>query len=224
MVRIWNRTDCCQDRLSDYWILLSEQPFPRVVTPATLEQNPGIWRKRVLAVGNPFAIIPMDGARGRYLRVQAEAAKDIRVLHFAEIEVFGPRNDNQTPPPSASPIVRATGSGNFANRFSVGVENDRPVTVDYLMAYNPGLHFYVNGRETKPAYGPGPGRLASFEIPAGKNKVEVRYRNLMLSLFWMFYAIYAAVVALVLGNNLWMIFRPTISALWGRDSAITARH
>ena len=222
VVRIWNRTDCCQDRLSDYWVLLSEQPFPQGSTPATLEQNPRIWRKHVLAVGNPVAIIPMGGARGRYLRVQAESSTSDRILHFAEIEVFGPSKNNQNAPSSASPTVRATGTGNFANTFSVNVENDRPVTVDYLMAYNPGLHFYVNGRETKPVYGPGAGRLASFEIPAGKNKVEVRYRNLMLSLFWILYAIYAAVVAVVVGNILWRNFRPTISALWGRDSAITA--
>jgi hypothetical protein len=207
VVRIWNRTDCCQERLSDYWIFLSEQPFPKDATPAALAQNPGIWRKHVLIAANPSTIFPMGAAHGRYLRVQADALTGDRVLHFAEIEVFGPGEGAQTAPAMASPIRGATGRGNFANEYSVSMENDRPVTVEYLMSYNPRLHFYVNGSETNPGYGPG--KLARFNLSPGKNKVEVRYRNVLLSLFWLFYAAYASVVALVLGKLTWTKLRGT---------------
>jgi hypothetical protein len=206
MVRIWNRTDCCQERLSDYWIFLSDTPFPRDATAATLEQNPKIARKHVLTVGNPFAVVSMGAASGRYLRVQADAPSDTRVLHFAELEVFGPPA-TQTTAVSDSAVPRATGSGNFANEYSISIENDRPVTVEYLMSYNPRLHFYVNGRETVPGYGPG--TLAKFDLSPGKNLVEVRYRNMVLGLFWVFYAVYAAIVAFVFGKCIWTTFRRT---------------
>src|SRR5262249_13646662 len=133
--------------------------------------------------------------------VQADAPTDVRVLHFAEFEAFGPRAGGGATAASGSPVGRAVGSGNFANEYSISLENDSPVTVEYLMSYNPGLHFYVNGRQTDPAYGPG--TLAKFELSPGRNRVEVRYRNVMLSLFWVLYGAYAAVVAVVLGKLTW---------------------
>ncbi len=34
-VVVWNRTDCCSERLSDYWVFISDNPFLPTDTPAT---------------------------------------------------------------------------------------------------------------------------------------------------------------------------------------------
>ncbi|MBV9505494.1 MAG: discoidin domain-containing protein [Acidobacteriia bacterium] len=194
-IRIWNRTDCCADRLSDYWIFLSDAPFPQDATAATLAQNSRIWRKHVLLAANPNTVVTTDDAHGRYVRVQADAPTGDRILHFAELEVFGPPRETGAAQASAAPAVRATASGNFANQFSVSIQNEGPVTLEYLMFYNPKLRFYVNGEEAFPRRAPG--TLVTFDLPPGKNRVEVRYRDVLLSLFWLFYAIYGAAVAVV---------------------------
>jgi len=40
-VAVWNRTDCCGDRLSDYWVFVSNTPFSATDTPATLQSRAG---------------------------------------------------------------------------------------------------------------------------------------------------------------------------------------
>ena len=39
-VVVWNRTDCCASRLSDYWVFVSNTPFLATDTPATLASRP----------------------------------------------------------------------------------------------------------------------------------------------------------------------------------------
>ena len=38
---VWNRTDCCSTRLSDYWVFVSDTPFAPTDTPATLQNRAG---------------------------------------------------------------------------------------------------------------------------------------------------------------------------------------
>ncbi|WP_328996217.1 alpha-L-fucosidase [Kribbella sp. NBC_01245] len=84
---IYNRTDCCASRLSNYWVMLSEQPF----TTDSLEEarsTPGVTAVRVAATAaTPSQIDLPDGAQGRYLRVQLESTTD--PLSLAEVEVRG---------------------------------------------------------------------------------------------------------------------------------------
>src|SRR5258708_34190913 len=42
-ISIWNRTDCCPDRISDYWVFVSNTPFGPSDTPATLQGRAGTW-------------------------------------------------------------------------------------------------------------------------------------------------------------------------------------
>src|SRR5436309_2544435 len=42
-VAIWNRMDCCSDRLSDYWVFVSDTPFGASDTPSTLQNRAGTW-------------------------------------------------------------------------------------------------------------------------------------------------------------------------------------
>ncbi|MCW7540292.1 discoidin domain-containing protein [Aquabacterium sp. A7-Y] len=88
-VRLWNRSDvCCADRLSDFHVLLSEQPF----TSETLETErvrPGVTDLHVTSLNGQRAIdlaLP-PGRSGRYLRVWLRGRNS---LSLAEVEVFAP--------------------------------------------------------------------------------------------------------------------------------------
>jgi hypothetical protein len=82
---IWNRTDCCGERLNDYWVFVSDTPFLPTDTPATLQNRAGTFASHQTAAPNPFAVIPA-GAQGRYVRVQLTGAN---YLSLAEVQVFG---------------------------------------------------------------------------------------------------------------------------------------
>src|SRR6185436_7667194 len=69
-VAVWNRTDCCQSRLGDYWIFISDTPFGPGDTPATLQNRAGTWSSHQTAVPNPSSTITVPSAVGRYVRVQ----------------------------------------------------------------------------------------------------------------------------------------------------------
>ena len=84
-VVVWNRTDCCSDRLNDYWIFVSNTPFAATDTPATLNGRAGIWSSHQTNTPAPFVTIPI-GAQGRYVRVQLSGTN---FLHLAEVQVYG---------------------------------------------------------------------------------------------------------------------------------------
>ena len=81
---IWNRTDCCGERLSDYWVFLSDTPFRPEDTPATLEKRPGVWSSHQTTAPGPSTKIGV-GVKGRYLRVQLSG---VDYLSLAEVQVF----------------------------------------------------------------------------------------------------------------------------------------
>lgn len=83
-IRIWNRTDCCAERLSDFYVLVSNQAFSSTSLQETLQQ-PGVWH--VLSAGQAATKtdIPVH-APGRYVRIQLSGSN---YLSLAEVEVFG---------------------------------------------------------------------------------------------------------------------------------------
>ena len=83
---VWNRTDCCGSRLSDYWVFVSDTPFGPTDTPATLQSRAGTWSSHQTVQPNPSASITIAGAQGRYVRVQLSGAN---YLSLAEVQVFG---------------------------------------------------------------------------------------------------------------------------------------
>jgi hypothetical protein len=83
--RGWNRTDCCADRLNDYWVFVSNSPFTPADTPATLASRPGTWNSHQITAPNPSARITTDGASARYVRVQLSGANS---LSLAEVQIF----------------------------------------------------------------------------------------------------------------------------------------
>jgi RHS repeat-associated protein len=84
-INIWNRTDCCSDRLTDYWVFVSDQPFSPSDTPATLQNRAGTWNNHQTTYPNPSTAITV-GAEGRYVRVQLSGTN---YLSLAEVQVWG---------------------------------------------------------------------------------------------------------------------------------------
>jgi hypothetical protein len=83
-VAIWNRTDCCAERLASFWLLVSDTPFPAGAAP-TGRSTAKTWRRQVGGVAGRTTEVPV-GARGRYVRVQLDEPD---YLSLAEVQVFG---------------------------------------------------------------------------------------------------------------------------------------
>ena len=84
-IAIWNRTDCCSNRLSDYWVFVSNTPFLATDTPVTLQTRAGTWNSHQTSYPNPSTSIPVNAA-GRYVRVQLSSTN---YLSLAEVQIFG---------------------------------------------------------------------------------------------------------------------------------------
>jgi hypothetical protein len=83
-IRIWNRTDCCGQRLSNFYVFVSDSPFRSSGLQATLDQ-PGVWSeyyKNMEGVSTGISV----NRTGRYVRVQLAGAD---YLSLAEVEIFG---------------------------------------------------------------------------------------------------------------------------------------
>jgi hypothetical protein len=85
-VVVWNRTDCCASRLSNFWVFVSDTPFAPNDTVDTLRNRPGTFGNSGSLTPNPPATITTLGAQGRYIRVQLAGTN---YLSLAEVQVFG---------------------------------------------------------------------------------------------------------------------------------------
>ena len=84
-VKIWNRTDCCADRLNNFYVIASETPFTSEELAATLVQ-PGVEVYHFTGVAGRETDISLV-ADARYLRIQLGYANGY--LQLAEVEVMG---------------------------------------------------------------------------------------------------------------------------------------
>ena len=81
-ITIWNRTDCCATRLSDYWVFVSNSPFLATDTPTSSSVTP-VFAIHQTTAPNPSVTIPV-GLPGRYVRVQLNGTN---YLSLAEVQV-----------------------------------------------------------------------------------------------------------------------------------------
>ncbi|MBU1879076.1 MAG: DUF11 domain-containing protein, partial [Chloroflexi bacterium] len=83
-IQLWNRTDCCGDRLSNFYVFVSDAPFASN-NPNTLLGDPNVWNYHVTGQGGrPTTVIP--NRTGRYVRVQLVGTNN---LSLAEVQVWG---------------------------------------------------------------------------------------------------------------------------------------
>ena len=83
-VRLFNRTDCCSERLSNFTVLTSKQAFSSVHL-ATLKNDPNVKHVNYAGIAGQETSVLL-GHQGRYLRVQLTGRNP---LSLAEVEVLG---------------------------------------------------------------------------------------------------------------------------------------
>ena len=101
-VAIWNRTDCCNSRLTDYWVFISDTPFQATDTPATLQNRANTYFSHQTSAPSPATTITTN-AQGRYVRIQLSGTDN---LSLAEVQIFG-SGGGVTPPRTDLAIGKA---------------------------------------------------------------------------------------------------------------------
>ena len=97
-IKIYNRTDCCQNRLKNFYVFVSEKPISETETLSNLINDNSITHfYHSGEVANEVEIVLP--ARGKYVRIQLTATNN---LHLAEVEVMGCQV-SENPSPSCSP-------------------------------------------------------------------------------------------------------------------------
>jgi hypothetical protein len=93
-IDLFNRTDCCQERLREFYVMVSHDPFPDG-EPARLLRTPGLTAYYVHGPAGERVGLPIS-ASGRYVRIQL-ARPDY--LALAEVQIWGASQ----PRPATSP-------------------------------------------------------------------------------------------------------------------------
>ncbi|MEM6630146.1 MAG: PKD domain-containing protein [Bacteroidota bacterium] len=86
-VILYNRTGCCQTRLSDFYVLVSTTPFSQGATLSSLLNDPNISNSFFSGSAGNSERITIN-TEGRYVRVQLSSTSPV-ILHLAEVEVWG---------------------------------------------------------------------------------------------------------------------------------------
>ena len=85
-ITIWNRTDCCQARLSDFSVFVSDVPFTSTSVAGARAQA-GVSEYQITSVTGDSVTIPV-ARTGQFIRVQLQGTN---FLTLAEVEVRGTR-------------------------------------------------------------------------------------------------------------------------------------
>jgi hypothetical protein len=83
-LNVWNRTDCCSERLDDFWVFVSDTPFDMSLTPDRQAAKPGVWSSHQ-AGSAPVVTTVHPGVPGRYVMIQLNGTN---YLSLAEVEVY----------------------------------------------------------------------------------------------------------------------------------------
>jgi hyaluronoglucosaminidase len=84
-VKLYNRVDCCADRVADYYVLVSNDPFPATLAEALAA--PGVVSHHETTQAERPTTIDL-AATGRYVRVWL-ATTEPRELNMSEVQVLG---------------------------------------------------------------------------------------------------------------------------------------
>jgi len=93
-VVLWNRADCCQDRLSNFYVIISEEPLKGGLK--TLLSSPRVWSSHHPGQA-PMSVATPVGKNGRYVRIQLAGEN---YLGLAEVEVMGHQASDSSVPTS----------------------------------------------------------------------------------------------------------------------------
>jgi hypothetical protein len=85
-IKLWNRPDCCQSRLSNFYVFISDNPFPSA-SPTQTQGQAGVASYYVAGQAASPSVINLNyGQRGRYVRIQLAGSN---YLSLVEVQVWG---------------------------------------------------------------------------------------------------------------------------------------
>lgn len=84
-VKIYNRTDCCQDRMNNFFLLFSDFPIDPAATFSDLLADSSVTALNFIEPVGDSLFVEVN-TTGRYVRIQLGTNS---LLHFAELEVIG---------------------------------------------------------------------------------------------------------------------------------------
>ncbi len=84
-IALWNRNDCCQDRVEGVYVFVSDSPFTSE-DPTVTAGTDGVWATFFADRAERPSVIEV-GAQGRYVRIQLDSTT--KMLNLAELQVFG---------------------------------------------------------------------------------------------------------------------------------------
>ncbi|MEZ4771981.1 MAG: discoidin domain-containing protein [Bacteroidia bacterium] len=106
-IEIWNRTDCCAERLSNMQILIKQS--------ASDAGQPFLTQSFTHRAGQTYPATFNGVKRGRYVRIQLNTAKEI--LSLAEVKVYGKTMAAPTPAPvtGSTEVARGKAASQSSN-------------------------------------------------------------------------------------------------------------
>ena len=152
-VVVWNRTDaCCDDRLDDIYVFVSDVPFTSNTIAATLTQ-PGVTNYYISTFNNPSETFNVNGT-GRYVRVQKVG--NSTALNLAEVQVF--------PSCSTSSILGDLSAGTYT--VTVTDDNNCTATASYTLTESTQLELTANITDVN-CYGGNDGFVIDVNVAGG---------------------------------------------------------
>ncbi|MCJ7622722.1 MAG: discoidin domain-containing protein [Anaerolineaceae bacterium] len=145
-IKIWNRTDCCSNRLQDFYILVSDVPFVSTSLNSTILQ-PGVSGYHISGeAGRPTKVAV--NRTGRYVRVQLVGAN---YLSISELEVWGGSIVPPIPEITRTPtqvVLSPVGTGTFDDTNSHIAYSGYWMIKSESSAYQSSLHYSNTINET----------------------------------------------------------------------------
>ena len=86
-IEVWNRTDCCASRLTNYHIFVSDNAIANTTVAGTQSETGVDDYHQSGQAGTPTTITMNTNQMGRYVRLQLESTTD--PINLAELKVFG---------------------------------------------------------------------------------------------------------------------------------------
>ncbi|MEO8659458.1 MAG: discoidin domain-containing protein [Bryobacteraceae bacterium] len=194
-VEVWNRTDCCFDRLQDFWIFVSDQAFRPEDTPANLSGRSGVLSHHVQSQPNPMVTIsPRQAA-----------------VHSSQQNVLFDNGYLRCLGDPGTANVKGFETDGAAN-MTLDVDVTRPVKVEYLFWPSARLKFSLEGAPVDVRIVDG---LQTIDMPLGHHRLNIRYSNPPLTGFLWCYAFYG--IGLVVACFQPLAVNPRFRRLLKRD-------
>lgn len=181
-IKIYNRSDCCPERLNNYTIFISEKPInPNIDFNSLLLDDKVV---KIPSHGSSLLITINTNYSGRFVRLQINpSSKNDNILNIAELEIYSGVNHLISSNSPKFDILKF--NTNFAGNSSIILKTESPLYLNYLLSIDKYSSITLNGKEIKldSPYDP-------ILLDAGTSYIDVCYDSIYLKLHWLFILIF----------------------------------